>query len=239
MYHVRFFLFVLCKRSSEMKRKKKKITHISVIRRNILVRYCFFFFFAQMSQTERVMYVNVCTWYSIQLCSSRHYVMQKSFREKFDGKRNEQRERKNFLRKNSSLLMFICTSGGSHKQKKIYVLLALKISSAKLHGPNKKWKRLFRQACIRSTKTYIYPHTHTHIHCMYNNRICMIVIILNVTWSVYIYYSTLNTFLPASERNETNINTKNTNKIDHCWIEPFIFRCELLHLAMMCVVRAH
>lgn len=77
---------------------------------------------------------------------------------------------------------------------------------------------------IRSTK---------HIHCMYNNRICMIVINLNVTWSVYIYYSTLNTFLPTTKRNEAHTN----GKIDHCWIARFIFRFELLHLAMW--VRTH
>lgn len=44
----------------------------------------------------------------------------------------------------------------------------------------------------------------------------MIVIILNVTWSVYIYYSTLNTFLPTRKRNEIdNENRKRTHTHTH------------------------
>lgn len=119
-------------------------------------------------------------------------------------------------------MMFICTSGGKKNKNKL----------RRPEQQQKKPPRLFGQTC----KTL---HTQHNTHCMYNNRICMIVIILNVTWSVYIFYNTLNTFFSPYRNNRTEQNAAFrhtltlTTKIGI--VESrFIFRFERLLLATEC-----
>lgn len=68
----------------------------------------------------------------------------------------------------------------------------------------------------RTCKTLHTLHT---LCTVSNNQKCMIVIIVNVTWSVYIFYNTLNTFLHTKKKETTQeINVARAKKkCNHCW----------------------